>query len=711
MDSAIKKILASTDSVSLPAIPQVLLELIEAFQDGNVEFDELARIIGHDAGLSSKVLATVNSSFYRQWGSLRDLNRVLIVLGLNTLKTITITTAVRQFFHQIPPSQHHFLDAVWHKSLICAHIARRLAKLTGYESTDLAYLTGLLHRLGQLVLLQCFDKDYSAVLSEYSDEISHTVEKNIFGASHYEVGAFLIETWQTQTFMGDAVLYQRQAVDSISDSPHIVKLINLAAKLTNINTTNEQLLFEQAYSLFGLNQALIEEMLADTKAEVGTLGGALGLSAVGPKEADDSDSVRKWLQSRQETQQRLAEHVQNISLVGAAGQAKEIPLQTAETLATIQRNFTLLFGYRGATKLYLHNPDNDLLEACCTNSLEDETRWSALPILFKQNRSIVANALLENRILDSYSTALPTPPVVDQQISRLLGSDGILALPLVSDSRRLAVIVAGIGPSESPRISAKRKLMALFASEAAAALLSQKTVTGLIRDSINDERANFELHVKKIRHEANNPLSIINNYLYLLGHKMGDQKSEEIDLIREEINRVGELILRISDTHDSAGSDSQLVDINLVIQGMMALFQSGIGTAKQIITTLDLDETLPPISTSQTKLKQILTNLVKNAAEAATIGGSITLATRDCVYVGNDSCVEISVSDNGPGFPDDIKDQLFTPVPSTKGAEHSGLGLTIVKSLVDEMAGTITCLSRSNEGTTFRIFLPRKIRS
>ncbi|MDO9240825.1 MAG: HDOD domain-containing protein, partial [Methylicorpusculum sp.] len=92
MDAALLKILARIDTHQLPAIPKVLLSLIEAFQNQQTSFDDLTRIIAQDAGLSSKVLAAANSSFYQQFGELKNLNRVVVVLGLETLKTITMTS-------------------------------------------------------------------------------------------------------------------------------------------------------------------------------------------------------------------------------------------------------------------------------------------------------------------------------------------------------------------------------------------------------------------------------------------------------------------------------------------------------------------------------------------------------------------------------------------------------------------------------------------
>ena len=191
-------------------MPKILLDLIDAFQDSNLNYDDLANIIGQDASLSSKVLAAANSSFYRQWGELKDLNRVLVVLGLNTLKTITMTSVVQQFFTQIPPSQQHLLEMIWYRSLTCAHIARRLAALTAYESPDQAYLTGLLHRIGQLILLQSFPKEYSALLNEHSEDVIEPLEKRTIGTSQNEIGAHLIENWKIKSFMADAILYQNK---------------------------------------------------------------------------------------------------------------------------------------------------------------------------------------------------------------------------------------------------------------------------------------------------------------------------------------------------------------------------------------------------------------------------------------------------------------------------------------------------------------------
>jgi two-component system nitrogen regulation sensor histidine kinase GlnL len=66
----------------------------------------------------------------------------------------------------------------------------------------------------------------------------------------------------------------------------------------------------------------------------------------------------------------------------------------------------------------------------------------------------------------------------------------------------------------------------------------------------------------------------------------------------------------------------------------------------------------------------------------------------------------IRIEDNGPGLPETVKDNLFTPFISTKGIGHSGLGLSIVKKAVGDLGGTIDCSSEPERGTVFEIGLP-----
>jgi len=138
------------------------------------------------------------------------------------------------------------------------------------------------------------------------------------------------------------------------------------------------------------------------------------------------------------------------------------------------------------------------------------------------------------------------------------------------------------------------------------------------------------------------------------------------------------------------------------------MFQTSLFAAHDIEISLNLDDSMPPMLTNADALKQIYTNLVKNAVEALPAEGLVMVYTQDQVNVDGKAHFEICVADDGPGIPDEILPDLFTPIKTTKGDGHAGVGLTIVKNLVNELHGSISCRS-SDKGTSFHILLPRNI--
>ena len=105
---------------------------------------------------------------------------------------------------------------------------------------------------------------------------------------------------------------------------------------------------------------------------------------------------------------------------------------------------------------------------------------------------------------------------------------------------------------------------------------------------------------------------------------------------------------------------------------------------------------------------------MKNSAEACKDGGSILVKTAGNVYMNGNRYIQLTVKDDGPGIESDILDNLFAPGNSNKGSGHSGSGLSIVKSLVEELNGQISCQTTHADqpdnnrasGTEFTLLLP-----
>jgi signal transduction histidine kinase/HD-like signal output (HDOD) protein len=664
-----------------------------------VNYERLTEIIQQDAAVTSQVISAANSPFYRQWQESTDLQRLLVVLGTKSVRTIAINSAVRQYFGQLGKSAGRAIDGIWYRSLICAHCAKSLAELTNYPTPEEAYLAGLFHRLGQLALLQTYPDEYLKLLhEELHGESLAQAEKERIGHTSAAVAAELIDSWQLHSFISDAALYQHEPAASILDSAQLVKLINLAGDMARLEQAMDTSVLERADILFGLNQSIVEELFEQSRQKA--IDTARSLNIALPREQEDKAAARHHA--------ALGERIKQAALfdsgIESTPQKSDLPM----TLQQIQRDLDLLFAIKQSCFLLADVEQQQLRPV--DPAQPDNSLLTDLVFSLEDARSLAAQAFVQQQLLSSNDVRQAANlSIADRQLARYLKHEGLTYLPLSSQQQRLGLIAIGCQAHDWASPHNPRELLALFAKEAAQILLRQREMAQQQAQVIDEERAAFQMQARKVVHEANNPLGIINNYLHILGMKLGEDHPvhEELGIIREEIDRVGKIILRIRDIPADVEHQQRTVDINQLLEDLDKLFQSSLFPSHNIASTLDLDRSLRGIRTQRSHLKQILTNLVKNSVEAMPEGGHVTVTTRDNAFLNGKAHIEIQVIDDGPGIPAQIMQQLFSPVTSTKGSMHSGLGLTIVKNLMDELSGQISCTSTADQGTRFQLYLPR----
>ncbi|MET0379748.1 MAG: HDOD domain-containing protein, partial [Spongiibacteraceae bacterium] len=252
----------------LPSLPQVLVRILDTIQSDRANFQGLAEIIRHDAAIATRLIGVANSTFYRRQARCETVDRALLFLGTDTVKTIVITAAIKQFYSRFHSRHQPFLTAFWRRSLISANFAHILATLTSYRAPEEAYLSGLLMDMGQLILLGRHSQRYlDAWTAASGDRDLLAQEQEHFGTTHAEVGAGLIESWELAGFMADAVRYHHEAGSQILDAQHLVKIVNLASQLSSPNGIGDEAI-AQADQLFGLNEALTQELRLRISADV-----------------------------------------------------------------------------------------------------------------------------------------------------------------------------------------------------------------------------------------------------------------------------------------------------------------------------------------------------------------------------------------------------------------------------------------------------------
>lgn len=674
---------------TLPSEAGLLVELLGLCRNEETGFDKFAFTIRRDSGLTAQFLRIANSPLYRQWNDVVELKRMLIVLGLQNVRKIIITSAVQNFFNKLSFSQNSSAYHFWLRALVCAHLAEALARKTGYPKTDEAYLGGLLHQIGIIMLLANYKDNYQEIFDLYDTTENYSeLEQQNYGIDHCELGAALVETWHLDSLLADAILFQNAPAHELLNSPPLLKIVAVARALSSPpNTEACEQDIENAKLLLQLSQDATLECLAsalDNSRKVLTeLGFDVEESFIDPNETAKVETIR--LQKAQE----LEEQIKNLTLSYCFMNGES---QNTESLVKELRvSLALLFNLQQF--VFLHQQQDRLIP------YNDLKRGKLSEIYFTLNdqSSSVVRALSENKIYDSVSQPCT---IADNQLIRIIDAECGYFLPLYNGAEQVGVMVIGCKRNDLAALREKLPLLQLLIKQ-----IGKKYATF---SAANEQEASISLtEFNKIVHEVKNPLTIINNYLYILSRKLDENHSakEEIDFIKEEMERISAILAKARNREQPVDGTKN-TDINRLLDELNSFFGNSLYNSKKIRCHLTLDPEIPELKYPENNLKQVFINIIKNAVEALPQAGEITITTRDNCFQDGNRFVEISLRDNGPGIPVRILQNLFQPVESTKKG-HSGLGLSIVADLIKEMAGTISCYSGKGQGTEFKILLPR----
>ena len=216
-----------------------------------------------------------------------------------------------------------------------------------------------------------------------------------------------------------------------------------------------------------------------------------------------------------------------------------------------------------------------------------------------------------------------------------------------------------------------------------------------------------------LAHEIKNPLSGIRGAAQLLEQSVTADELPLARLVRDEVDRIVDLIDRVEVFGDDRPIEREAINIHVILDRVKLLAKNGV--AKGISFHEEYDPSLPPVGGNRDQLIQVFLNLVKNAAEALerTPKAEIRFSTafRPGIRISVQGVserislpLEIVIEDNGPGVPPDLVPILFDPFVTTK-ANGSGLGLALVAKIIGDHGGVVDMDSRPGR-TRFRILLP-----
>lgn len=679
----------------LPAMPQILIKLIELLQADDAGMPELAALIAKDAGMTSKILSVANSSAYQRHSRSVGLEQALVSLGTDMIKTLVISESVFQTFNNFPHSGSTDLRAFWKGSLTTAVIARDIARAMDYPHVEEAYLAGLLHNVGRLALLSTAPKEYAYNFTARDDEDLCAVEQRTLEITHTEAGAWLIERWNLDSFLADSVLYHHEPVTRLESAHPLIRIVRLAHHLCYHDGDADE-----AAALCGLDATQLDAFVKSAARQVLKSAEYLGIDLTGADDIVAPPAVAPT--PADPVQARLQEEVRNMVLVSEMGQTFARQQGEASMLEAMARSARILFDF-DTTVLLLENPTGHALEGFGTGEAQQRLAEFSIPL---NKGGLIADAAAERKMAFATRGAQPLT-IAEEQLFRILGTDSMVCLPLVTGQRCLGVLVGGAGTWQLPSYQKRERFLQSFGTQAAAALETAISERGHARRQVAHVAEEYREASRRVVHEVNNPLSIIKNYLSVLDAKLARREPvvSEMSILNEEIDRVGQLIHGLADLQPT--DTGSVTHIGRVVDDVLRLFRATDFVPASVQLILRMLEEPNEIDGDADLLKQILVNLIKNSVEAMPDGGRIEISNRGLVNRERKLYVELVVADSGPGLSAEVLANLFTAVKSSKEGKHHGLGLSIVHSLVKRLGGEITCRSGAT-GTTFEILLPAR---
>ena len=269
MDKELEQlILTATD---LPTIPVVAMKVLSLIESEESTAEELARVVSSDPAVAARVLKISNSSFYGCQRKVQTLPHAIMMLGYNTLRSLVVTASVKQVYNPYGLTE----KMLWEHSVGAGLAARIIANTTGLVNEEEAFLGGLFHDIGKLILNTMDCQQFQMVMEKsYNEEISFMeAERQTYSYTHADVGGLVIKKWNFPEMLMKAVQEHHSLNFVEGEDPYqitltaIVGLANFFCHKNGIGIREpetELILHEtKPAHLLNLNKFVIESMLAN----------------------------------------------------------------------------------------------------------------------------------------------------------------------------------------------------------------------------------------------------------------------------------------------------------------------------------------------------------------------------------------------------------------------------------------------------------------
>lgn len=704
------KLVSSNETVSTPisaaqdgstylyALPENLLNFVEASHCSPANKDQIVHLLQKDAALLAAFIDHLTASRCipkeapptENW-----LNTLVGSTSENDLQTLAIACSQPYIRHSTPAELLLIVRSLQRDALYLAELMEALARATARSDAHEARLTGLCHNLGKQLLLQKSASVFiqNAIPTLVNNE-SRQREVDVYAIDHIDIATALLSRWPVDSFLADAINYQLAEIDHDSSAPHLITLLRACLCLSQTDSLN------LANNLNPTNNddALLHHLaLADID-----LNGTRASTLLSPWRKTVKREI--WMQQDDDTfcaiQRKMVVDLQKLCAHYGVICQRKLSLSTCRSKEELIAAGNKVLSYYGASNTVFFFLDERQKILNGYPAVGQQQRIAQLQSKLEPGASLIAQTLLNLEPLDTFTTERFALGVLDKQLITIGGSNGYFCLPVAYQDELIGVVVIAADDSKDMHRLKESGVISLvsYIAEKLHLLSAEKLETGR-----SEQHADI---INEISHEISTPLSTIRNHLHLLKRDANDQTRESIKSIEDESSRISDILKAYRQRTTNTLSFQEEVDINQIIRESINRIVNQERFSGQIET--NLDNSSAPIKSNPIALQQVCLNLIGNAVDAIGDSGYVSISTSFGWIEGQSRHMEIVISDNGPGIPSDIQKTLFSKTETTKGTQHSGIGLSIVKKLISELSGSISCHS-DLKGTQFRILIPEQV--
>ncbi len=226
-DVEIKRVIASIDH--LKPLPATITRALQLMENPDVSINQVAAAISADQALAAQILKQANSAYYGFNKPASTLPEAVMRLGLRRTKAVLFTLTYSGLLERKVDSYNLGRGELWRHSVSVAKIAQLLSEYIAYPAPDEAYIGGLLHDIGKLLLAQHFAPDWEQLLAVAQEHHLPLVEaeEQVMGLNHAQVGAELAGKWGLPPRMVEAIAYHHVPM-SAKEAPKLVAIVHIA---------------------------------------------------------------------------------------------------------------------------------------------------------------------------------------------------------------------------------------------------------------------------------------------------------------------------------------------------------------------------------------------------------------------------------------------------------------------------------------------------